>query len=486
MKRFLWTFVAVVTVLRLVAGFGLPLTGDEAYYWEWSRRLAAGYVDHPPAVAWTAALFGGFGAQAGVLRLSFWLCGVIAVAAAADAAYRLTKQRAGEAGLAAAVAAALLALAPIGVVALGTVSPDGPFLASWAVAIDASVILAERPSALRAVLCGLALGASLLSRAFGTALLGGAVVALRARPAQAAIAMCVALLCTLPFIAWNAGHGWVTFVFTLFGRHVDEGFTLLRPLVTIAELILALGPLTVAACIWVSIIAIRRSVPQLVIWTSWPLCAVLFALSLFERVEVYWFLGPAISLIIGSAVVSAQSPPLLKRPVPIALAGGSVLLITLLLTVVLMPFTLYRTLHLRLHNSGPFEIYTTAKLAQDVRALAATRSAIVMTDGYGFSSLLDYNAGIPPVLIGYSWQGREARPWYVAAPVGSNALFVDKQPLADRPDFARQLTLACRHVESGPVLTYPLGDIPARAYSTTWCLGLVPHAVQILRWENQP
>ena len=40
-------------LLRAVVAFALPLTGDEAYYWEWSRRLAFGYVDHPPAAAWT-------------------------------------------------------------------------------------------------------------------------------------------------------------------------------------------------------------------------------------------------------------------------------------------------------------------------------------------------------------------------------------------------------------------------------------------------
>ena len=29
----------------------LPLSADEAYYWLWSKHLAAGYFDHPPAIA---------------------------------------------------------------------------------------------------------------------------------------------------------------------------------------------------------------------------------------------------------------------------------------------------------------------------------------------------------------------------------------------------------------------------------------------------
>ena len=39
-------------VLRAVLAALLPLSADEAYYWLWSRHLAAGYFDHPPAIAW--------------------------------------------------------------------------------------------------------------------------------------------------------------------------------------------------------------------------------------------------------------------------------------------------------------------------------------------------------------------------------------------------------------------------------------------------
>lgn len=39
------------TIVRLVLGAVVPLFPDEAYYWEWSRNLAAGYFDHPPVIA---------------------------------------------------------------------------------------------------------------------------------------------------------------------------------------------------------------------------------------------------------------------------------------------------------------------------------------------------------------------------------------------------------------------------------------------------
>src|SRR4029079_11542839 len=43
--------VLALVALRLVAAAWTPITFDEAYYWTWSKHLAGGYYDHPPAVA---------------------------------------------------------------------------------------------------------------------------------------------------------------------------------------------------------------------------------------------------------------------------------------------------------------------------------------------------------------------------------------------------------------------------------------------------
>ncbi|MBC7802174.1 MAG: UDP-phosphomannose--protein mannosyltransferase, partial [Gemmatimonadaceae bacterium] len=45
-----------LTLIRLLVAAMTPLSGDEAYYWVWSRALAPGYLDHPPMVAlWIGA-----------------------------------------------------------------------------------------------------------------------------------------------------------------------------------------------------------------------------------------------------------------------------------------------------------------------------------------------------------------------------------------------------------------------------------------------
>ena len=47
----IWRLFALFVVLRLALAVTMPLTYKEAYYWEWSRFLATGYLDHPPLVA---------------------------------------------------------------------------------------------------------------------------------------------------------------------------------------------------------------------------------------------------------------------------------------------------------------------------------------------------------------------------------------------------------------------------------------------------
>ena len=47
-----WFLLAVTTALRLVYALKFPLTGDEAYFWEWARHPAMGYYDHPPMAGW--------------------------------------------------------------------------------------------------------------------------------------------------------------------------------------------------------------------------------------------------------------------------------------------------------------------------------------------------------------------------------------------------------------------------------------------------
>jgi hypothetical protein len=174
----------------------------------------------------------------------------------------------------------------------------------------------------------------------------------------------------------------------------------------------------------------------------------------------------------------------------VAAAAPAGLLLALLFAFSLAPLPVYRfalrETGAKLRNGGPFEIMTYAPLAADSARLARARGAIVMTDGYGFSSVLDFDAGLAPVVIGYDWQGRESHGWYADAERPARALFVDKEPLASRPDIERHLRRACARVSDGGAHAYAYGGTPPRTYYFTWCDGLGPDGLAILRWEREP
>ncbi|MBN8892936.1 MAG: glycosyltransferase family 39 protein, partial [Rhodospirillales bacterium] len=80
----------VLTLARLLVAALTPLAPDEAYYWVWSRALAAGYFDHPPMVAlWIRAGTALAGDTALGIRLLGPLSGLFGSLLLADAAERL-------------------------------------------------------------------------------------------------------------------------------------------------------------------------------------------------------------------------------------------------------------------------------------------------------------------------------------------------------------------------------------------------------------
>ena len=489
-----WAIVAAVTVMRAIADFKLPLTGDEAYYWEWSRHLAFGYVDHPPAVAWTIRAFAWIGTIPGAVRIGFVLCGVVATLAGAAAATRLAggDRRAG------AVTAIAFALTPLFSMAFGSATPDGPYLAFWTLSIWLALRAFDERRPIDFIGLGLALGLTLLSRMFGFALLFGIAMYAFA-PGRRQLwreglgwSFAIAALLFAPFVWWNATHHWLTFDFTFVGRHVSQ-FKLLRPLSLYAVQAAAYSP---GFFIGAFVVAFAPGSNALLKWTALPLIGLLTVLALFEPVEIHWIFGPYASLCIGLGSAYVR----LARRARIVWANASVVPALLLLPLVFYAavapgaaYQLFRNTGSTLRNTGPFEIFTYWPLAQDVRHLADANDAVVMTDGYGLSAVVDFYAGVTPIVIGYDWQGRESRNWYSDAEHPKRAIFLDKEELdpqhpsalnRGRPDFKARLMQACGAVRKGPVLEYSYAGVPPRKYYTTFCDDLAADGLRILRWEQ--
>jgi len=221
--------VAVLLLLRAaMAGF-LPLSADEAYYWLWSRQLAAGYYDHPPAIAFLirtgTMLFGDteFGVR---------FCGVLLSVAASWFVWQ-TGLAILRDGTKAALAVLLFNLTLMTGVEMLAVTPDTPSIAATAAFLFCLAKLQQTRDGRWWLWAGVAAGLGLLSKYSGLFAGAGAAVWLLASPRERAWLKTIwpwaggvlALLIFLPNLLWQSQHQWMTFAFQ-FGRVTGGDLTL--------------------------------------------------------------------------------------------------------------------------------------------------------------------------------------------------------------------------------------------------------------------
>ena len=312
--------LAALTVLRLVVAAYTPLAPDEAYYWVWSRALAAGYPDHPPMVALWVRLGT---ALAGDTALGIRLLGPLAVAAAslllADAADRLLPGR--RAGW---VAAALLnATLLLGVGAV-VMTPDTPLLFFWACCLWA-VARRLRPGCAKSpggpghwwLAIGLFAGLAMVSKYTAALLWAGIALWLPATPSlrgqmlRPAVWLGALLggAIFLPVVLWNAAHDWASFArqggrvaawqpasaVRFIGELVGGQIGLVTPLVF---LLFGAGTL----CAWRQAWRTREPVPMLLAALTLPPVLAFTQHAVGDRVQGNW---PAI--VYPAAAIAAAS-----------------------------------------------------------------------------------------------------------------------------------------------------------------------------------
>jgi 4-amino-4-deoxy-L-arabinose transferase-like glycosyltransferase len=220
--------VTVAAVIRAIFATIIALPPDETYYWEWSRHLAGGFFDHPPAIAVLiragTSLFGAtpFGVRIGSVCVG-WAASVFLVLLAR----RLADERA------AIIAAVALCCMPLAAAGLVLATPDAPLLFAFTLTLLAldHAISADPGSALATrwwLAAGVALGIAFVSKYNAVLLPLGVLIACLAVPSLRRqlrtpgpyLAAVVAVLVFLPVILWNARHQWVSFRFQL-----DHGFS---------------------------------------------------------------------------------------------------------------------------------------------------------------------------------------------------------------------------------------------------------------------
>lgn len=476
--------VGAVMVFRLIVAARIPLTEDESYYWSWSRHLAFGYLDHPPMVAWLIALTSPLGRSPLLVRLPFILCEAVAALA-------LGRTAAAISGNARAETATVVLFSFIAQprFAIGEALPDGPYLAGWALSLFFMVRAANQPSFARMVPLGIALGATLLSRFFGWALVGGITMwalfpvrtLLWRRGLWIALGIAVALVA--PLFWWNATHAWMNVIFTFQGRHDMRVFSIDR--FTSASTIRAV---VFGLLVWIVayVTAIRPRYPLLA-WTALPLATLLMLLSFFETTESYWLLGPVASLCVGIGIAYAGASIAWQRLIAATwLTAGAYTMVAV--AFIALPegaqTALLRASDGRLKAPFYSGTFTYASLAEDLGSTSRHDRVEILTDQFEIASELLYH-GVQARIVEPAPQVPQWESWYLdGAPAGS-AVFVGFVPIAQDPQLLLRAHEACNSLAKGPTLSYRFAQTQAETFYTQRC-SLRADAAYALFREDAP
>jgi len=306
------TILALVA-LRLVAAAWTPLTFDEAYYWMWSKHLAFGYYDHPPAVAVVIRL----GTMvAGDTELGVRLVSILLALPMSWAVYRTASILFGGQRVAS-TATILLNVTLMAAVGTLIVTPDAPLLvaSSFVLFFLAKVLETGRGAWWLAV--GAAVGAALLSKYtalfFGPAILIWLVSVPKLRRWLTSpwpyLGGLVALAIFAPVILWNADHQWVSFIKQIGRARIEDfrpafiGELIPTQIAFATPLVFILGAMGLYALLRRKAGALAAR--ALINATFWTIVLYFIWHSLHGRVEANWFapIYPAFAI---SAAVAAN------------------------------------------------------------------------------------------------------------------------------------------------------------------------------------
>lgn len=457
--------VVVAAVLRWWAAIHLPLSGDEAYHWEWSRRLAGAYYDHPGLTAWLIALSTTLlpAAAEAAVRLPALVCMLAATAVAYGFAKDLARARAADSDTAAragALAAMLVFFVPLPVGLSVYMSTDPPLVLFWLAAVWAFHRAIATGSTAAWLISGLCVGLAVATKLIGLQLLASFGVFLLCwregrrwlRRPQPWLALMVALLATIPMLWWNALNDWLTFRFNFAIRQREEDASIWHPLVFVAGQAGMLTPGFMALALGVSLARANRArAADAAVVVSVLLPLLFFAgVSLRREVGAHWAASPwLVAFVVLATDWVTRLPWVAGRWTRIAWRSSWALAVVVLIAthafavapmfvadldlVAGQPRTVLRNLF-GWRQLGEATAVASEALRRERADAGATPGVFVMADQYGTAAAVAfYTPGQPSVHL-WSAPRKHGRNYFYwddwSALRGQDAVYVSKRALS--------------------------------------------------------
>ncbi len=504
---------SVAVVLLLVIGAAanvwfvvqgpLDLSGDEAHYWEWSRRLDFSYYSKGPLVAY---LIAGGTALLGDTELGVRAPAIVLSVLTGWGIFVLAR-RSGVGPWSAFAAVALLATMPITAVGAKLMTIDAPLLCAWIwMAVSLERALATR-GWLWWVLVGLLIAVGLLAKynmlfaypAIAVILLSAPEVRHWLRRPQPYVAACIGTLGLAPIVVWNAWNGWVSFRHVAGQAGVDDA-----PVVEFVGVLTYLGgqlavvnPVWFVLIVWACIVHWRSPEPQprwrsrmLVVLTLTP-WLIFLGFSPLTKIQPNW---PVLALVTGVIVLAqalangwrSRTPGIRRRTkatVGVGVVYGVVALVLLHNTAWLMPIFKRLAADAPPWELTPTAVYDPTSRLRGWEQLGAAVGAacdearvlygeppFILTDDYQLASLLAfYTPGQPSTYAAASVLGRRRSQYDLwrnpiddaEAFVGRPVVYVGTFPAA-RDERGALLRTAFEDVAEPRIVTHTVAGAPVR------------------------
>lgn len=293
-RRLFWSLLIATTLFRMaIAGkFGLGV--DESHYLLFSRHLAWGYFDHPPMVAFLAALTTLVGKGIFFVRLGPIICSAISLVLLRYLALALYQDE-----RVAFWATVLLFFMPYQHLLMVGLLPDSTLNLFWCGTLLSSWYALRDGRWLTWMLTGVLFGGALLSKYHGVLLPVCLLFYLCASPGrrywlgriQPYVAVLIGLFLFMPNVIWNARHDWISYAFQLTHRG-DGHVSLVKLLGAFGGQVGVWSPMIFGLLIAAFVVLARErplSEPtRFVLWTSLPVFVFFCGMGAFGKVLPHW------------------------------------------------------------------------------------------------------------------------------------------------------------------------------------------------------
>ena len=377
---FKWTFVITLMIKLWLAAY-FPMTGDEAFFYQWGVFPAWGYSDHPPMVGWLLFVLNSISDHPLSLRFFTVLMWSLIALGLVDLLRRISPYQEGVAYW----LGTLFLLLPFTLL-LNIVTTDTPLIFFIFLSGYCFIRGTLSDKILWYVGAGVFLGLALLSKYFA-GLLAIAYFVYLCRSRRGWLKLIVIALCSAPLfaitVAFNAHNCWTNVMFNMINRNENTELSLYTVGEYIVMMIYLITP-------WIFLKLLRSTgmmVQRGAIVVLFLVPFILFLLLSSEKtIGLHWVLGfmPFLFLFIGTTSNAEDLRKYAKWT-----AWFSVPHFLFLAAIILLPTTMWK--NYVLHDDIVFH-----KEAKNI--VAALRKDLppdgaIMARAYTPSALLSYHAG---------------------------------------------------------------------------------------------